>query len=118
MNPPPFDELDSEAARRALDYYLNPTPHPVAVVSDTPLVIARKDLTPTEAAEHAANLLRCAAATAFCSADMLKGASRDACYTVMHMINMARALLDRSLAEQAPAPQNAVQEQMWEEPAT
>lgn len=46
-------------------------------------------------------MLRCAAASAYESADNLKGNSRDMAFSVMHMINMARALLDRSLAEQA-----------------
>lgn len=46
-------------------------------------------------------MLRCAAASAYESADNLKGNPRDMAFSVMHMINMARALLDRSLAEQA-----------------
>jgi len=44
---------------------------------------------------------RLAAASAYESADNLKGNPRDMAFSVMHMINMARALLDRSLAEQA-----------------
>ncbi|NER66607.1 DUF3077 domain-containing protein [Pseudomonas sp. MAFF212427] len=98
MTTPPFSELDSEAARRALDYYLNPTPA-VANASDDSLVIARQDLSAQAAAEHAADLLRCAAATADESAGNLKGSQRDLALSVMHMINMARALLNRSLAE-------------------
>ena len=54
MTTPPFSELDSEAARRALDYYLNPTPA-VANASDDSLVIARQDLSAQAAAEHAAD---------------------------------------------------------------
>ncbi|MBV6287051.1 DUF6124 family protein [Pseudomonas aegrilactucae] len=98
MTTPPFSELDSEAARRALDYYLNPTPA-MATTPDDSLVIARQDLTAQDAAEHAADLLRCAAASAYEAASNLKGSQRDLAFSVMHMINMARALLNRSLAE-------------------
>lgn len=98
MTTPPFNELDSEAARRALDYYLNPVPAVAGASQDT-LVIARQDLTAQAAAEHAADLLRCAAASACEAADNLKGSQRDLAFSVMHMINMARALLNRSLAE-------------------
>ena len=96
MTTVPFSTLDSEAARRALDYYLNPV---AASPADDSLVIARKDLTAQAAAEHASDLLRCAAATAYEAADKLNGSQRDLGLSVMHMINMARALLDRSLAE-------------------
>jgi len=98
MTTPPFNELDSEAARRALDYYLNPTPT-IPNASEDSLVIARQDLSAQAAAEHAADLLRCAAASAFEAADNLKGSQRDLAFSVMHMINMARALLNRSVAE-------------------
>ena len=100
MTPPPFNDLDSEAARRALDYYLNPTPSTVSHTDDQ-LFIARQDLSAEAATEHASSMLRCAAASAYESADNLKGNSRDMAFSVMHMINMARALLDRSVAEQA-----------------
>lgn len=100
MTSQPFNDLDIEAARRALDYYLNPAPA-TSNPADEPLFIARQDLTAEAATQHASGLLRCAAASAYESADNLKGGQRDVAFSVMHMINLARAMLDRSLAEQA-----------------
>lgn len=101
MNPSSFDELDSDAARRALDFYLNPAPTKPWGLTDAPLVIARTDLTADQAAGYASTLLRSAATTAFQAADGLNGAPQEMTYSVMHMINMARALLERSITEQA-----------------
>jgi hypothetical protein len=50
-------DLDSEAARRALDFYLNP---PTAKVDpDASLWILRPDITPEQAHDQAMRLLRC-----------------------------------------------------------
>ncbi|PWB32407.1 hypothetical protein DCO48_13800 [Pseudomonas sp. SDI] len=102
MKPPSFDELDSEAARRALDFYLNPTTSQ-RPVTDEPLVVAREDLNADEAITHAAALLRSVAATVFEAAEHQRGTVRDSLYTVMHLMNMARALLDRYIIEQEKA---------------
>ncbi|WP_460122609.1 DUF6124 family protein [Pseudomonas sp. S2_C03] len=86
----------SAAAQRALDYYLKP------VVSDEVVVEERffdvnRNVTSEEALVRASDLLRCAAATASESASHLQGAHRDLAYSTVHMIDMAKALLDRSL---------------------
>ena len=47
--------------------------------------------------EHAADLLRCAAATAYESADHLSGSKRDLAFSVVHLIEMARGAVERSL---------------------
>ncbi|WP_438279637.1 DUF6124 family protein [Pseudomonas alabamensis] len=90
-------DLDSEAARRALDFYLNP---PTAKVDpDASLWILRPDITPEQAHDQAMRLLRCAATTAGESADGQQGSSRELLFALMHMINMARALLDHVQAQ-------------------
>lgn len=90
--------IDSDAARRALDYYLNPAP--ADDKEDALLFTAREDLTLAQALIHASSLLRCAAATAYESADGLQGARRDLAFSVMHMINLARAMVERTLNQQ------------------
>ncbi|CAM3775551.1 DUF3077 domain-containing protein [Pseudomonas] len=92
---------NSDAARRALDYYLNPAP--VTFGPDEPLLVARQGLSDAQATAHATNLLRCAAATACESADGLQGVPRDLALASMHMINMARAMLERTAANQDQA---------------
>lgn len=83
---------NSDAARRALDFYLNPTPA-ADLVHDSWLV-PRDGLNETQATDHAIELLRCAAATANESANGLQGIPRDLALTVLHMINMARTVLE------------------------
>lgn len=84
---------DCPAARRALDFYLPPR---FGADAAEPF-IARSDLGVEEALNHACELLRCAAATAYESADALKGSQRDLALSVVHMVNMARSMVDRSL---------------------
>lgn len=98
--PSDFTSLNNcAAAQRALDYYLKPA------VSD-PQVIERffdvsRHVSREEALVHASDLLRCAAACAHESADNLLGARRDLAFSVVHMIDMAKTMVDRSLdAEQ------------------
>ncbi|AIR91321.1 DUF6124 family protein [Pseudomonas cremoricolorata] len=90
-------DLDSEAARRALDYYLNPTPSSTSV-DNTPWAV-REDATPEMVDAHVMNLLRSAAATACDSASHQQGNVREVMYALMHMINMARSLLEQKHAQ-------------------
>ncbi|WP_122314720.1 DUF6124 family protein [Pseudomonas cichorii] len=46
---------------------------------------------------HVSALLRCAAATAYETGDTLNGPKRDLAFSVVHLIGMAKAELDRSL---------------------
>jgi hypothetical protein len=46
---------------------------------------------------RACDLLRCAAATAYESSDQLSGQKRDLAFSVMHLVEMAQALVERSL---------------------
>ncbi|MVV50051.1 DUF3077 domain-containing protein [Pseudomonas sp. PB120] len=86
----------SAAAQRALDYYLKPAVSEV-VVEEERFFAVNRNISSEEALVHATDLLRCAAATAFESANHLQGANRDLAFSTVHMIDMAKALLDRSL---------------------
>lgn len=46
---------------------------------------------------QACELLRCASATAYESGDNLTGTHRDLAFSVVHLIEMARVMVDRSL---------------------
>ncbi|WP_409279537.1 DUF6124 family protein [Pseudomonas defluvii] len=89
----------SDAARRALDYYLNPPQR--AAEMEAPFFVPRPDLGRLKASEHACSLLRCASATAYEMADDFKGTRRDMALSVVHIINMALALVEHSLGERA-----------------
>ena len=47
------------------------------------------------------DILRCASAAAYESGDALNGANRDLAFSVVHLIDIARARLDRSLDDVA-----------------
>ncbi|QQZ40134.1 DUF3077 domain-containing protein [Pseudomonas sp. SK3(2021)] len=89
---------DSEAARRAMDYYLKPAIAEAAI--DKKFFEVRHSISSEEAMIHASDLLRCAAASAYEAADHLRGTRRDLAFSVVHMIDMAKALVDRSLDSQ------------------
>jgi hypothetical protein len=84
---------DCPAARRALDFHLLPE----VQASKAEPFVARSDLSMLEALNHASELLRCAGATAYEAADALKGPQRDLAFSVVHMVNLARSMVDRSL---------------------
>ena len=48
--------------------------------------------------EHTDELLRCALATAYASADNLQGLNRDVALAVVHLIHQAKASVDKLLA--------------------
>ncbi|MDI2143139.1 MULTISPECIES: DUF6124 family protein [unclassified Pseudomonas] len=83
------------AAQRALDYYLKPAVSEPEV--EERFFGVNNNLSGEESLVHASDLLRCAAATAFKAADGLQGVSRDLAFSVVHMVDMARAMVDHSL---------------------
>ena len=87
--------LDSAAAQRALDYYLKPAVS--EGVAEPRLFDVNRNINGEEALVHALDLLRCAAATACKAAENLQGASRDLAFSVVHMVDMARAMVDHSI---------------------
>ncbi|MCP1496878.1 hypothetical protein J2Y86_001585 [Pseudomonas migulae] len=85
----------SAAAQRALDYYLKPAVS--EEVEEERFFEVNRNVSSEEALVRASDLLRCAAATASESANNLHGVHRDLAFSTVHMIDMAKALLDRSL---------------------
>ncbi|RON53763.1 DUF6124 family protein [Pseudomonas frederiksbergensis] len=83
------------AAQRALDYYLKPSVSEVEI--QTRFFDVNRNVSSEEELVHASDLLRCAAATAQESADNLQGVNRALAFSVVHMIDMAQAMVDRSL---------------------
>ncbi|BAQ81908.1 DUF6124 family protein [Pseudomonas sp. St29] len=86
---------DSDAARRAMDYYLKPAI--TGPSKEEKFFEIRRSLSSEEAMIHASDLLRCAAATAYDAANHLQGANRDLAFSVVHMIDLAKALVDKCL---------------------
>jgi hypothetical protein len=96
----PFDSTfpslqDCPAAQRALDYYLKPSV--TDAEAEHRFFDVNRNISGEEALVHACDLLRCAAATAHESASRLNGASRDLAFSVVHMIDLVKVMLDRSL---------------------
>ncbi|WP_392890376.1 DUF6124 family protein [Pseudomonas migulae] len=85
----------SAAAQKALDYYLKPTVSEEA--EEERFFDVNRNVSSEEALVRASDLLRCAAATASEAANNLRGVHRDLACSTVHMIDMAKALLDRSL---------------------
>jgi hypothetical protein len=85
----------SAAAQRALDYYLKPAMSQEA--EEERFFDVNRNVSREEALVRASDLMRCAAATACESANHLHGTHRHLAFSTVHMIDMAKALLDRSL---------------------
>lgn len=51
-----------------------------------------------ESLNHASQLLQCAAATAYESGDRLSGSQRHLAMSVLHLVDMAKAVIDQSLS--------------------
>ncbi|MGE8153392.1 DUF6124 family protein [Pseudomonas vancouverensis] len=83
------------AAQRALDYYLKPAVSEEA--HESRFFEVNKHITSEEALVHASALLKCAVATANESANHLQGVNRDLAFSTVHMVEMAKAMIDRSL---------------------
>ena len=102
---PETDDLlvmsSSGAARRALDYYLKEDVS--APIQDACFFDIKPGIGHEDALVHASDLLRSAAAAAYESASSREGNQRDLAYSVVYLIDMAKAMVERSL--QAPAVQ-------------
>ncbi|ARB29806.1 DUF3077 domain-containing protein [Pseudomonas tolaasii] len=104
---PQNDELhgmrSSGAAQRALDYYLKEELS--APLPDGNFFAIKPGISQEEALVHASDLLRSAAATAYESASSHQGNQRDLAFSVVYLIDMAKAMVERSL--QVPASSQA-----------
>ncbi|MCR4539276.1 DUF3077 domain-containing protein [Pseudomonas sp. 18.1.10] len=97
-----LDMRNSGAAQRALDYYLKEDMS-IPAADDT-LFSIKPGISQEEALVHASDLLRSAAATAYESASSHQGNNRDLAFSVVYLIDMAKAMVERSLrAPQAQA---------------
>lgn len=90
----PVTESECEAARRALDYYLNPS-QPLTTIQHK-IWTLHEDVSHEEIMENAIGLLRCAAASARTTASQQDGTPRELTIALVHMIDMAKALLEHS----------------------
>ena len=87
--------LDRAATERALDYYLHDHKPPRHVDQAT---YAIPDSVNLEAAlAQASDLLRCAGASASEAGNGLSGVQRDLVLSVLHLVDLARAYVDKSL---------------------
>lgn len=87
-DPPRFLSEDALLNRRAIDYYLK------ASAPDAPAFTLNDNLSFEDALAHAADLLHCAVETAHSSNDAMKAQQR----AVMHLVEMAKGVVDRALA--------------------
>ncbi|MDU8502423.1 DUF3077 domain-containing protein [Pseudomonas syringae] len=72
---------------------------PNKIVPDPPtaLFTVNTSVSQEEALNYASDLLRCIITTAYESGDSTQGTSRDLAFSVLHMAEMAKAMVDRSL---------------------
>jgi len=65
--------------------------------SAQPFFKANEHIGLEEALAHASELLGCASATAYECGDSLKGTQRELAFSVLHLVQMAQTLVDKSL---------------------
>ncbi|MFJ4142253.1 DUF6124 family protein [Pseudomonas sp. NPDC089734] len=70
------------------------------VIPDPPtaLFIVNESVNQEEALNYASDLLRCIITTACESGESAQGTSRDLAFSVQHLAEMAKAMVDRSIA--------------------
>ena len=86
-DPPHFPSEDALLHRRAIDYYLK------ACAPDAPTFTLNDNLSLEEALAHAADLLHCAVGTAHSSRGAMDVQQR----AVMHLVEMAKGVVDQAL---------------------
>ncbi|KRP59447.1 DUF6124 family protein [Pseudomonas trivialis] len=86
-DPPRFPSEDALLHRRATDHYLK------ASAPDAPTFILNDNLSFEDALAHAADLLQCAVETAHSSRDAMNAQQ----LAVMHLVEMAKGVVDRAL---------------------
>jgi hypothetical protein len=90
-----LDLHNSGAAQRALDYYLKEERS--VSMPDDHFFRVKPGISHEEALVYASDLLRSAAATAYESANSHQGNQRDLAFSVVYLIDMAKAMVERSL---------------------
>lgn len=97
MSTPTSTEMDADACRRALDYYLDPLPEELPELSRIRTITAHCDLSSDEAREQLLWALRCASANAAEAIRQLKGRQQEQMMTVAHLVNLAWAMYEHYL---------------------
>lgn len=100
---PPFTFSDSSCAqtqkyaayKRALDHYLSPAPTPET--EESTLFTVDPETSFESALVHTSSLLHCASATAQQASDRLEGIEQALVISVLHLVDMARAMVDRAV---------------------
>lgn len=85
---PDFLSEDALLNRRAIDYYLK------ASAPDAPNFVLNDNLSFEDALAHAADLLHCAVETAQVAGETISAQQR----AVMHLVGMAKEVVERALA--------------------
>lgn len=70
---------------------------PAPPASEPQFFTTTSDLSFEDALAHASSVLRCAAVAAQTASDQLDGTSRTLVLSVMHLVDMASVMVDRSL---------------------
>ena len=86
-DPPSFLSEDALLNRRAIDYYLK------AYAPDAPAFTLNDNLSLEDALAHAADLLHCAVGSAQAASEVWDVQQR----AVMHLVEMAKGVVDRAL---------------------
>ena len=86
---------DRSALYRALDFHL--TGKQPAPPDEMRFYNVSKDVSFEDTQLYVADLLRCASVTAYQCGDQLKGADRAMVYSIWHLLEIAKAMVDLSL---------------------
>ena len=89
------ESLDRAAANRALDYYL--TDHKPACSAGSSTYAISSSVNLEAALAQASDLLRCVGASASEAGNGLSGHSRDLVLSILHLAELAKAYVDKSL---------------------
>ena len=76
---------------------------PAPPASELQFFTTTPDLSFEDALAHASSVLRCAAVAAQTAGDQLEGTSRTLVLSVMHLVDMASVMVDRSLECMQPS---------------
>jgi hypothetical protein len=92
----PRDPLrDRSALYRAIDFYL--TGNQPSPPDELRFYNVSEDVSFEDTQLYVADLLRCASVTAYQCGDHLKGADRAMVFSIWHLLEIAKAMVDRSI---------------------
>ena len=88
-------QRDRSALYRAIDFYL--TGEQPSAPDELRFYNVSNDVSFEDTQLYIADLLRCASVTAYQCGDHLKGADRAMVYSIWHLLEIAKAMVDRSI---------------------